>query len=676
MFLVLLFCALIPFVESGWPVNNTLRYSGKRPSIASVIMLPKTMKPTNARCNPQINDSEIAQIVELIKRDTVNVIDLHLISGSAYNNEMFADMQVSIVNLVGREILYIQDNERYLYNTWTLSAGTNSFNLHVKESPDGCQGDIYDLVAVETLKRIALKIENPKDYEMCHLELPSFRTCCRITNSDSINFKYECLQIVSLLYNSILFWILTFLMVGLIPIYFVRLLNLLFSYTVFEAHHPDYYKLQENSMSISSIFRRIIWKEQGCVASHLRRFVLTSVIIGMGLFCVYYSPLPCYVYFCSYVIYFVCCKISTVQQNESNSEIFEDEKSVVVVTELTLLFSAETLRRLKDAIPGQPRESITMCSGKCFLAYICYFFEILCFFGFVIFTFFIKPSLYVFYEMANIMMKIIAFDREKYPEKYSYKSLLLWFDCFITISFLTFFPHSCYILVLTIQSFLLGLVINLVYFIPHLATFSVVTFYSYSIWKSLEEKYLLLKLLIYEACQGNQVNKDIRDLEENEKLISVVSKELYNKIREKLLPYRTNIFWIILNLLWLFVFSYAIYELVTMLHKFHITAAVQVVATVSISILPLIFKIVAWNDSNEQTKDVWKEELKLNVKNMVKKLTANDGELGKTFLIQGKVVKNKKESKDDSATSSEENPLQNETFSMKHICDYLLKYIR
>ena len=79
-----------------------------------------------------------------------------------------------------------------------------------------------------------------------------------------------------------------------------------------------------------------------------------------------------------------------------------------------------------------------------------------------------------------------------------------------------------------------------------------------------------------------------------------------------------------------------------MLHKFHITAAVQVVATASISIVPFIFKIVTWNDSNEQTKDVWKEELKLNVKHMVKKLTVNDRELGKTFLIQSKVVKNKK----------------------------------
>ena len=659
MFLVLLYCALIPFAESGWPVTNKSNYSSKRPTIASVVR-PKTIKPMNVLCTPKINDSEIKHIVELIKRDTVNIIDLHLISGKDYNNQKFAKMQVSFVNLVGREILYIQDNEHYLYNTWTSSAGRKSCNLHAKESPNGCQGDIYDLVAVETLKQIAQKIENPKDYEMCYSELDTIekprRMCCRVTNPDSTNFKYECPEIDSLIYNSILFWILTIPMVGLIPIYFVRLLNVLFSYTVFKITHSQYYKLQESTMSISSIFLRIFWKEQGCVASYLRRFVLICFIIGMSIFCGYYSPLPFYVYFCSFVIYSVCCTFIVVQQKDSNSEILEDEKSVIVVTELTVPFSIETLRRLKEVKPERPSESITECSGKSFVAYLFYLLEIKYFFLYVIFTLFIKPYSYVFYEMANIMMKIIAFDREKNPEKYRYPCFVLWFDRFITNSFLTFFPHSCYILVLTIQSFLLGLVINLVYFIPHLATFSVVTFYSCTIWKSLEEKYLLLKLLIYEACQDKQV---IPDLQENEKLISVVSKELYNKIRKKFLPYRTNLFWVFLKLLWLFVFSYTTYELVNMLHKFHITAAVQVMVTASISILPLIFKIVAWNISNEQTKDVWKEEIKLNVKHMVKKLVDNNGELGKTFLIQGEVAKNKKQSKDVAAKSSEKKPLRN-----------------
>jgi hypothetical protein len=246
--------------------------------------------------------------------------------------------------------------------------------------------------------------------------------------------------------------------------------------------------------------------------------------------------------------------------------------------------------------------------------------------------------------MANIMMKIIKFDHEKNANKYKgYSTFILRFDHFITIAFLTLFHHSCFILVLVVESFLLGLFLNLVFFIPHLATFSVVTFYSYSIWKYLEEKYSLLTLLIYEACEDNPVNRDIEALEKTKKLISVVSKELYGKIREKVLPYHTNLLWTGLKLLWLIVFTYTIYELVIMLQKFNITATVQLMVTASISILPLIINIMAGKINNEQTKDAWKKELKLKVKHMVSELTDVHQDLAKTFLIIGEKHVNNRE---------------------------------
>jgi hypothetical protein len=56
--------------------------------------------------------------------------------------------------------------------------------------------------------------------------------------------------------------------------------------------------------------------------------------------------------------------------------------------------------------------------------------------------------------------------------------------------------YVCYILILALQYFLLGIVLNLVYFIPYLASFLVLTFHCYSYWKSVEEKYFVLKQLI------------------------------------------------------------------------------------------------------------------------------------------------------------------------------------
>jgi hypothetical protein len=80
-----------------------------------------------------------------------------------------------------------------------------------------------------------------------------------------------------------------------------------------------------------------------------------------------------------------------------------------------------------------------------------------------------------------------------------------------------------------------------------------------------------------------------------------------------------------------------------MLQKFNITATVQLMVTASISILPLIINIMAGKINNEQTKDAWKKELKLNVKHMVSELTDVHQYLAKTFLINDYSVLNNRE---------------------------------
>jgi septal ring factor EnvC (AmiA/AmiB activator) len=56
-----------------------------------------------------------------------------------------------------------------------------------------------------------------------------------------------------------------------------------------------------------------------------------------------------------------------------------------------------------------------------------------------------------------------------------------------------------------------------------------------------------------------------------------------------------------------------------MLHTFNTTAAVQVVTTASVGVLPYIFNMVSWKNSAEERKEAWKEEMKLNVKRRVGK---------------------------------------------------------
>ena len=76
---------------------------------------------------------------------------------------------------------------------------------------------------------------------------------------------------------------------------------------------------------------------------------------------------------------------------------------------------------------------------------------------------------------------------------------------FFHLTGLLFFLHvTLYVMINTIRYFLLGLFLNLIYFIPFFSFFYVLTFHRCSYCRSMEEKSFVLKRLIYEACRYAQ----------------------------------------------------------------------------------------------------------------------------------------------------------------------------
>ena len=152
----------------------------------------------------------------------------------------------------------------------------------------------------------------------------------------------------------------------------------------------------------------------------------------------------------------------------------------------------------------------------------------------------------------------------------------------------------------------------------------------------MEEKYFVLKQLIYEECRDIQrVNNGCipsRHPKRKENVLPVVSRELYDKVREELLPYHTNLFYFSLKVLMLSIFAYGIFELVNTLHALKISAVVRVLITLSVSIVPYIFNMEKLSTS-EARKKAWLEKMKLNVKYIVEELTLEDPELARTVLI-------------------------------------------
>ena len=122
--------------------------------------------------------------------------------------------------------------------------------------------------------------------------------------------------------------------------------------------------------------------------------------------------------------------------------------------------------------------------------------------------------------------------------------------------------------------------------------------------------------------------------QKDQKLVSVVSKKIYDTIREKLLPYSALVSWAVIKLLWLFVFSYGILELVRMLHTFNTTAGIKVVVTASVGILPRIFSTITWNAGGEERKEAWKNNIQLNLKRMMKAIPDDEIVLSAPTMIQ------------------------------------------
>ena len=569
-------------------------------------------------CVPQIKEDDITNIIERIElSDQVNILDFHCFSGASQNDRLFEDMQIALVTPVGREILLVLDEKRYRYTTLTLNAERENLNVHFKNvSLTHCT---KKHLAGSILEQIILRNEDIRNYEVCYEKTSmhklvrehSFSTnlstksngwmCCRriSTKSDSSNFKYECFEKDSFLLSSSFLNLLAVLIMCTLPCYVLKLLHMLLTRSFFKQNHPKYYELQENTMSLTSILVKIAWEGNGYICSPICRRVmmlLASCVNGYFVLSVPTSNL-----IVKYLWIGVYCFTVII--------------SCWACSDIMYPFYPHAVRSavIKSEIGNFPIPKIFR--SKLFKrgwSFSIYFFMPLI------------PFYYIFFSIPRALILTIRLGYENNLEIFKsdphLMKFFLVFDTVLAMAFVIIHFHIYYVLTLTLRSFLLGLFLNLTYFLPYLAAISVFTFYSYGTWKSTEAKYILLKLIIYEECQVKKPDTRHANeiLPQDVKLQYVLAREIYDSIRQKLLPYNKNLIWVFLRLLWLIVLSYGVLELVCMLRIFKTTVAVKVVVTASLSILPQIFNTIGWNAGGEDRKEAWKKELKQNVKRFVK----------------------------------------------------------
>ncbi len=451
------------------------------------------------------------------------------------------------------------------------------------------------------------------------------------------------------------------------------------SRTEFDLEYPKYYKLEESRMSPSFILFKIFFEKNGRVVSVIRSCALVGVssyftyLFWTHIYEIMKVLIPILIVFSglSFVIsYLYRSKIANSSilhsikeaRNPSSSMLFfrslllfatdvnefcpvlESGEFAGLIKILTLPFngsywkniikklytsSASFIERVRMKFRNRILKMLALCTCYILAPFISALSASIIFLILTVIAITYPTSHMVIMFCASVVFEY-NFDDSRCPR--FLKFLLLFYLGLITM----FLISTIIVMTYAIQSFLLGLFLNLIYFIPYLAFFSVLTFYCGNYWKTMEEKYLVLKRLIYEACQDIQcVNDDCipnRHPKREKKVLPVVSKELYDNIREKLLPYDTNLFYFGLKIFWAFAFSFGILKMIEMLNEFNVTGLVQVITTASLGVMPHIFNMIALKTSEEKKK-VREEKLKLNVKYMVEDFVHEDPELARTVLI-------------------------------------------
>ena len=679
MFPMIFYCGLISSVVSAH-FNNDTSHDGDELDINTTLStLASTAIPLSKDCVLEMKENEISQIVELFNSNLVNVVVIHIsFSNRSHEGQLFSDFNVSLSNPIGREILHALETFRFFQ--WTLKAGIKNFKLNVNGSQNDCTktGKNATHFVLESTQHVVDSINLATNYQVCSSfkETSSGKidkTCCQMTNpSLATEFNYKCPKGNSFLFRSNLPWNVIFIIMYLFTsFYFVWLLLVLLSRTELDLKYPEYYKLEESMMSPSSILLKVFWGGEDRVVFFIRGLVL----VGFSCFCFLLLQAKEENVSWLYVITFCLCvsylqSFSTLSRpRNANSSLILNEikerRNNVFQRYVRFYHNPDPLWEkgkrgdfeivvkiiLSPFNPNVWRNLINMLYNKCIIfarcvterfnnrilktlaRYTCLVFAVLtCFIYACLFlcVLIVLATAYPIVTLWNFLA--LVFRLEYRQDGFCNRFVLFLFQLELFLWLL-----SCVLIViLVIMSFLLGLFLNLIYFIPYFALFSVLTFYCYTYWKTMEEKYFVLKQLIYEACRETRnINNGCipnRHPKPNEEVLLVVSKELYDKIREKMLPYDTNLFYCGLKMVWSIAFSLGIFALINLLNELNVNGLVQIVTTASVSVMPHVFNMVASKTSEAKTK-AWNDQLKMNVKYMVEALTREDPKLARTVLI-------------------------------------------
>ena len=317
------------------------------------------------------------------------------------------------------------------------------------------------------------------------------------------------------------------------------------------------------------------------------------------------------------------------QQSETNHGISNCKRSVTQLIELRI------------------------CILLFFITYLLFFFPASCIYVF----FYVCVDLFYNNARPNTLCKQCKLSHPCDPVMNVIKFLVWLWNSFIVLYFLISF--SSFVFFSFILSFAIGIFLNGETYGPYFVPLSTILFYSWINWKlSVEDKYLLLNTSIYEVCReyspsvrithgvsdgkrressnndsetennsNDEINNSGNNNDENNppnlfdiKLSDdgepMIPRKLYDKVREKFLPYDQVLFPYFAGVLIVIAFAYFLFVLMSLSQKSGVSSSVQVVGSISGAILPIMFNFV-WKQNGEEQKSANKIAMKSKLKRVL-----------------------------------------------------------
>ena len=601
--------------------------------------------PINAStiCNLRIDESAVENILKSIS----HVTEIHVFIHSKNETRIFPEHIWPWADEIGRTIISLKAQRSGLVtiSSWyfiTLTPGIEHMNVVVFEENYGClpKGINGSKLVFDFLLHQVSGSGDTKDYKLCravrkeNVLFNQMYSCCRVASRGKLSICAEYSSVILEYGGEYVFFVTLLMMYVVFPLISQYLRSL--------PMQTKYYEITDSPMALSTLLYTAFLEGSKNPVISLSRRLAFSLLVAV-IICFSYTGrgwIIASAVWCFFFTIYDFLGISTKATNDTDDYIHY--KTFLVI--LTLPFNVKywLKRMLPKRLKQPPEEMRARCVGNGFCREQCAIvLQLLIGFCFAILSLVIFGVtcvlMILFAPLGIVLLTFRNRITQKFQQNTSQRSINAFFCfsffmvfasvIFFTISFVTFLNLMLY--------WITGLYLNGSFYSHFVVPLLLFLGYSWKNWRSfVEMRYLTLKTKVYEVCKEFNIRnadqtpsstnersdpnkrEDIEDTDVDVK-DGKVSKALYHKIREKVLPYNIILFNFFLRMFFVGNFCLVVFVLMLLAQKSKIAVPAQILSAMVASSLPLIFDAI-WTENTFEQKSVNEKKLEDKLKKEMK----------------------------------------------------------